>query len=317
MPWSRTPTPLTVRTSLSRFGVTEGVSFPHVIFAASASLDAQRTPPGGNRVSYTMCSHGVGGPEVGYVDSASLEQIVSPRLHRDLTVQAAVAISGAAVAASAGGQGSSWSETVLAVSGARLGAWLPNPRFVLERYSRPRDLRHPGLPRIRRLPYLLRELFGGHSVDLPLVQVTDGGFYDNLGLVELLRRGCTRIVCIDASGDAPPTAETFAAAQRLAFAELGVTITPDADAWTALPPGTGTALGPDPLLDGLNQRLSGSGIVTCHISYPACEPYRRQARCPRAGQVDALARPPLRGAVLRPVRCGLPARFDQRSVLRR
>ena len=207
------------------------------------------------------------------MQSAALERVVSPRLHRDLTVQAAVAISGAAIAASAGGQGSSWTETVLAVSGARLGAWLPNPRFVLREYGGHRDLRHPGLPRIRRMSYLLRELFGGHSADLPLLQVTDGGFYDNLGLVELLRRGCTRIVCIDASGDSPPTASTFAGALRVAYAELGVTITPGDAAWDGLPPGSGAPLGMASSLEALNKRMSATGVVTCTITYPPCSPH--------------------------------------------
>ena len=33
------------------------------------------------------------------------------------------------------------------------------------------------------------------------VYVTDGGHWENLGLVELLRRGCGQILCFDAAGD--------------------------------------------------------------------------------------------------------------------
>lgn len=268
------PYPPTEGTPLSSYGVTpKAQHFPHVVFAASATLGEQRTPPGANRVSYTMCSHFVGGPEVGYVSSGKLEELVSPRLRHDLTVQAAVAISGAAIAASVGGQGATWFETVLAISGARLGAWLPNPRFVIDRYVGPRTLQHPGLPRIRRAPYLLRELFGGHPVNLPLLQVTDGGFYDNLGLVELFRRGCTRIVCIDSSGDSPPAAETFAAAVRLAAAELGVDVTLDGDPWASLTPGSGAPLGPESSLSSLNSRLSLSALITGTFTYPPVSPH--------------------------------------------
>lgn len=52
------------------------------------------------------------------------------------------------------------------------------------------------------------------------LHVTDGGHYDNLGLVKLLRRRCTLIYCIDASGDAPPAAKTFAEAITLAYEQL-------------------------------------------------------------------------------------------------
>ena len=48
--------------------------------------------------------------------------------------------------------------------------------------------------------YLLKELLGWNSVNDKYLYVTDGGHYENLGLVELLRRGCTKIYCLDASG---------------------------------------------------------------------------------------------------------------------
>ena len=53
---------------------------------------------------------------------------------------------------------------------------------------------------------------------------TDGGHYDNLGLVELLRRRCKLIYCIDASGAALPLADALAGAITLAREELGVEI---------------------------------------------------------------------------------------------
>ena len=40
--------------------------------------------------------------------------------------------------------------------------------------------------------YLIKELFGWNSVNDKFLYVTDGGHYENLGLVELLRRGCSR-----------------------------------------------------------------------------------------------------------------------------
>ena len=269
------PYPATEGTSLSAYGVTpKAQHFPHVVFAASATLGEQRTPPGDNRVSYTMCSHFVGGPEVGYVSSGKLEELVSPRLKRDLTVQAAVSISGGAIAASVGGQGATWYETILGDQRR------PARCVAAEPALRHRPLRRrPGRCSIRGCResaarrYLLRELFGGHPVNLPLLQVTDGGFYDNLGLVELFRRGCTRIVCVDSSGDAPPAAETFAAAVRLAEAELGVQVTLDGDPWASLTPGSGAPLGPESSLSGLNSRLSLAPLITGTFTYPPASPH--------------------------------------------
>jgi hypothetical protein len=123
------------------------------------------------------------------------------------------------------------------------------------------------------LDYLLRELFGVHPPDGPLLQVTDGGFYDNLGLVELFRRGCTRIYCVDASGDAPPAATTLAQALMRAQEELGVETSLDAETWKTSTAGGATALVPaDPLAD-LTKRLSETGIITGRFTYPACSGY--------------------------------------------
>jgi hypothetical protein len=54
--------------------------------------------------------------------------------------------------------------------------------------------------------------------------VTDGGHYDNLGLVEALRRGARHIVVLDASGDKSGTWFTLGGAIELARADAGVDI---------------------------------------------------------------------------------------------
>ena len=51
--------------------------------------------------------------------------------------------------------------------------------------------------------------------------VADGGQWENLGLVELLRRRCQTIVCVDASGDTPGSFRTLLQAIDLAATELG------------------------------------------------------------------------------------------------
>lgn len=267
------------RTVLSDYGaLPAGTRFPHVIFAASATVGEKRTAPGAQRVSYTFCSDWVGGPDLGYVDTARLEALAPPRLQRDLTVQGAVALSGAAIAASIGGQRTAWYETLFVVTGLRLGAWMPNPAFLIDTFSRPRPWHEPGLPRARRLSYLLRQLFGAHSAASALVQVSDGGFYDNLGLVELFRRGVTRIYCIDASGDSPPAATTLAQALTLAHQELGVHTDLEAGTWTTFTPGGADPLVPASPLAELSSRLSQQGVITGTFEYPLGSPYAGRGR---------------------------------------
>jgi hypothetical protein len=57
--------------------------------------------------------------------------------------------------------------------------------------------------------------------------VTDGGHYDNLGLVEALRRGARHIVVLDASGDRADTWFTLGGSIALARSDAGVSITLD------------------------------------------------------------------------------------------
>jgi hypothetical protein len=261
-------------TPLSRYGRagSQARPFPEFIFAAAANLTGEaRTPPSLNAVSFTMSAEWVGGPDVGWVRTATLEEACSPRLRRDVTVQAAVAISGAAFA-SAMGRFAAWYEIVLALSGARLGAWLPNPAFLgsmqaAQQGGRVIDWTLPGLPSIRRGTYLLRELFNIHPAQERLLQVTDGGHYENLGIVELVRRRCTTIYCIDGGGDSPPTAPGLAEAMTLAWTELGVEIKL-ADPFTA-EPGAGAPLEPKTTLAALNATLTKEPVIKGTITYPA------------------------------------------------
>lgn len=273
----------TERTTLSKYAQ-QRPDFPHVVFAASATLGKNRTPPGDRRVSYTFTGSWVGGPDVGYIRTATLQDLVPSRFKRDLTVQGAVALSGAAIAASLGGQGSSFYEALFVVSGVRLGAWMPNPAYIIRKSQetkaakgeKPGKLTGKGLPRVRRVDYLLRELFGVHPPDGPLLQVTDGGFYDNLGLLELFRRGCTHIYCVDASGDPPPAATTLSQALARAYQELGVETVLDRNTWESATEGSGEPLSPKDPLATLSQRLSRTGIITGRFVYPVCSGFVEQ-----------------------------------------
>jgi hypothetical protein len=77
------------------------------------------------------------------------------------------------------------------------------------------------------LGLLWAEAFGHTSYRATWVNVTDGGHYDNLGLVEALRREAQNIVVLDASGDSPHTWFTLGGAMALARADAEVDITLD------------------------------------------------------------------------------------------
>lgn len=252
-------------TSLSTYGQRRP-GFPEVVFCCAANLSGQQhTPPGRRAVGFTMTSGWIGGPDVGYLSTPEIERTVSAHLRRDLTVQAAVAVSGAAFA-SAMGRHARAAQSLLALTNARLGTWLPNPRFIAARQEVP-CWTTPRLPSLRRVTYLLREVFGRYPADERLLYVTDGGHYENLALVELLRRRCTEIYCIDASGDGPPLAGTLGEAMALAYEELGVRIVLD-DA-RDLVAGSAEPLAPTEPLAALNGRLARSGVVRGTVHYPA------------------------------------------------
>ena len=253
-------------TDLSNYG-TRRSGWPRVTFAASANLSGQaRTPPGRRSVSYALGADYVGGPEVGWVRTDFLQELVSPVMNRDLTVEAAVAISGAAIASAMGAQTRDY-EVFLALTNVRLGAWLPNPRFVALKRANLDNWTVPGLPRIRSLAYFAREILGIHSDQSRLLLCTDGGHYDNLGLVETLRHRYELIYCFDASGATEPMADTLAGALMLAREELGVEI--DLDNPEDLVPGSGTAFDPTGPFSKLNGRLSKAAVISGTIRYPA------------------------------------------------
>ena len=246
--------------------------FPGVTFNATANITGQdRTPPGRRAVPITLAHDWIGGPQTGWVRTDFLEELAARRVRGDLTVEAAMAISGAAFASAMGSQ-TRFYEVFLALSNARLGAWLPNPYFVALKLQHLNDWTIPGLPGRRRLSYFAREIFGLHPSSGRLLLCTDGGHYDNLGLVEMLRRRCKRIYCIDASGAGPPLDDTLAGAITLAREELGVEITLTKAALDLVPGGRDPLEPADSLAD-LNKRLSSSAVTIGNITYPKLAGY--------------------------------------------
>jgi hypothetical protein len=241
--------------------------FPAVTFAATANITGQdRTPPGRAGVPFMLAHDYIGGPATGWASTELIRKVAPKALQDDLTTEAAMAISGAAFASAMGSQ-TRFYEVFLAIANSRLGAWLPNPYFVALKCKNLENWTIPGFPARRSLSYFAREIFNIHPSTGRLLLCTDGGHYDNLGLVELLRRRCTHIYCIDASGASQPLADALSGAMTLAREELGVEITLDGQVFDMV---AGTRqLTPASSFANLNPRLSKSQVTTGNIVYPA------------------------------------------------
>jgi hypothetical protein len=212
-----------------------------VVCAAANVSDRGSTPTGRGGASFTFDAEQIGGPVVGFVKTDTFEKAVGDRV-RDLTLPAAVAMSGAAVSPSMGKMTRRPLTFLLALANVRLGVWLPNPRRMKEHEETTKIMTSgPDKPSENgrgqmatigqkvigltpRAHYLVKELLGRNHLNDKYLYVTDGGHYENLGLVELLRRGCTTIYCFDAAGDHVDTFNTLGSAIEIARVDLNVEV---------------------------------------------------------------------------------------------
>lgn len=220
----------------ARFGPN---SFPELLICAAVNVsDVGATPAGSNALSLVFTPSEMTVPAVpdATLAIADLERLRRPTdLWRGwglaVNLASAIAMTGAALSPAMGKRTRSDLRAFFATLNIRLGVWLPNPLNA--------EVREKIETREARIKVgtgeLVRELFGLHSEDSDKIYVTDGGHYDNLGLVELLRRRCEEIWCIDASGDRPGRATALAEALLTASGELGVEVEIDLDAFERRP----------------------------------------------------------------------------------
>jgi hypothetical protein len=267
-------------------------AFPELLVCAAVNVsDPGTTAPGRNGLSFVFSPSRIGHPDpvvvpgmAGWrrrllhptqveldteaygpleVDTADYEGRVGTRRRRDITLSAAVAMSGAAVAPSMGKMTRAPLRFLLALTNVRLGVWLPNPANMPAGCTPEAGRALPANPRQVRLLY---EVMGRHRVRSKFLYVTDGGHVENLGLLELLRRRCTTIVCLDAAGGSTTRFSTLGEAVALAATMLNVAIDVDpsemgrvADGANACDHVTGTIRYPD----GTEGRLVyGKALVT-------------------------------------------------------
>jgi len=122
-----------------------------------------------------------------------------------------MATSGAAFASAMGRMSKGSTNALMAALNIDLGIWLPTPRLVGDPNAT--------FPKVR-FGYLFKEILGWYDPFDRYVFVADGGHWENLGLVELLRRRTATILCIDASGDQAGAFTTLRQAIELASLEL-------------------------------------------------------------------------------------------------
>lgn len=269
--------------------------FPELIICAAAQTSGREwAPPGRRALSFVFTADAVGGPEVGYVRTRTLEALLGTKHRSAITLFGAVATSGAAFGPAMGRQSKGGMGAVMAMANARLGAWLPNPHHLARLAAVEKgggSLRTCSLGRRPRLWYWFMEIAGQYPTDAKLVLTTDGGHVENLGLVELLRRRCSRILCFDASG-AGSTPATLAEAIVMAREELDVKITLQSlpGSGDGVPPTTEGEAVVSPRPDGsfaVEFSLAGRPAAAPGVLVPGtfgADPLHR-----RAGMIEALA----------------------------
>jgi hypothetical protein len=168
--------------------------------------------------------------------TSTFEQLLYRRGGSRFTTMMAVGISGAAVSPAMGKFKIGPARALLALLNIRLGVWVPNPKYVAAwRPGEPETRDRPFRPgRVAypqpRLGYLIKEVFGVHDPEDLFLYVSDGGHWENTGLVELLRdRNFSEVVCLDADAGDRDTVTQLANAVILGELECGVSISVDLD----------------------------------------------------------------------------------------
>jgi hypothetical protein len=139
-----------------------------------------------------------------------------------LDLGSAMAISGAALSANMGSSTLRGLSPTLALLNIRLGYWLRNPLDLARQrtYIRPRELLYNIVGKF----YLFLEMFNLLDENSRFIYLTDGGHIENLGIYQLLKRGCRLIIAIDAEADPEISCSSLLKLERYARIDLGIRI---------------------------------------------------------------------------------------------
>lgn len=151
----------------------------------------------------------VGAMSTGYRETAAYE-------NGGTRLATAMAVSGAAASPQLGSSTSRVLTLILTLLNVRLNRWMPNPNpeYGSERYY----------PHGFWFWYFMKELLGrGRETDA-LLNISDGGHHENLGVYPLLQRRCRFIIASDAGADPSFRMSDLANLMRKARIDLGVTV---------------------------------------------------------------------------------------------
>jgi hypothetical protein len=129
----------------------------------------------------------------------------------------AMAISGAAASPNMGAKSTPTLTFLMTLLNARLGVWIGNPGLSGHHTWTRSE------PQLGIGP-LVSELLGRTTDRNPYIYLSDGGHFENLGLLEMVRRRCRWILVSDAGCDASYTFSDLATAVRLIRLDLGIPI---------------------------------------------------------------------------------------------
>jgi hypothetical protein len=185
---------------------------------------------------FSVTPFSCGNPELGYRETKRYGGPPVPdgprgEIRSGISLGTAMAISGAAVSSNMGYHSSMSLSFLLTFLNVRLGVWLANPGDAGERpplhgflgLRCPHET--PG-PQFALRP-LISELFGLTDDDSPYVNLSDGGHFEDLGLYEMVRRRCRRIIVVDGDQDGARGFGDLGNAVRKIWIDLGVRITFD------------------------------------------------------------------------------------------
>ncbi len=151
------------------------------------------------------------GPKEGSVaiDTSKYERLFRGRARSRWlqSVMGAASISAAAIAPSLGRMSMGSTNALIAALNLRLGVWMPNPMYTRGRRAG------------TQMYSMFKEILGIYDLSDPNLYVTDGGHWENLALVELIRRRAKVIIAVDASADEPYTFSCLHEAIELALLE--------------------------------------------------------------------------------------------------
>jgi hypothetical protein len=162
----------------------------------------------------------------------------------------AMATSGAAASPNMGYHSSKLVAFVMTFFNIRLGWWTPNPMQSSSKFWTKREP-------FSGLLSMLQEASAGASAEHDFVYLSDGGHFENLGLYEMVRRGCRRIVVVDAGSDSDYEFEDLQNAIRKINIDMGIRI----------------EFG-EPLPTLAYTKTSGRHVAVAKICYPTGKPGR-------------------------------------------